>query len=173
MQLSEEPLIDARAIAARVMELGREVSRDFAEGDLVIVPVLKGGAVFAADLMRRLTVPVRVEYVSARSYEGTASTGSVSLSMPPAEAVAGKNVLIVEDILDTGRTTSDILARMQVHEPARVALCVLLNKPGRREVEVCADYVGFTIEDVFVVGYGLDYEERYRELPSVHVIEEV
>jgi hypoxanthine phosphoribosyltransferase len=172
MQLSDVPLLSADVIQERVDELGARISQDYAGMDLVLVAVLKGGVVFATDLMRRITVPMSLAFVRAKSYIGTESSGEVAFSVLPDESLSGKHVLIVEDILDTGRTTSATIERLRQEAPASIALCTLLDKPVRREFEIEAAYVGFQIEDQFVVGYGLDYEERYRELPAVHVMTE-
>lgn len=172
MRLSEKPLIEEGAIADAVARLGREISgRHAGRGELVLVVVLKGGTLFAADLMRRLDVPLSVEYIRAKSYDGTESLGDVNLPVLPEQPLAGKHLLVVEDILDTGRTTAAILKALAAQQPASLELCVLLDKPSRRVVPVEARYVGFTIDDHFVVGYGLDHDEHYRQLPAVYVLE--
>ncbi|MBM3290901.1 MAG: hypoxanthine phosphoribosyltransferase, partial [Candidatus Hydrogenedentes bacterium] len=133
--------------------------------------VLKGGLLFAADLVRAIGVPLTIDYVRAKSYDGDRSQGHVELKVLPEQPLEGKHVLFVEDILDTGRTTAAVLDIARAANAASVALCALLDKPSRRTAPVCADYVGFTIGDDFVVGYGLDYNERYRELPAVYSLE--
>ncbi|MBN2308837.1 MAG: hypoxanthine phosphoribosyltransferase [Candidatus Hydrogenedentes bacterium] len=172
MRLSDTPLIAADAIQRRVAELARLVDVDLAGPELVAVVVLKGAVIFAADLVRHLATPTRLEFVRARSYQGTESAGPVELTAHTAPPVTGRNVLVIEDILDTGRTTAAILEQLRAQQPARLALCALLDKPARRTVDIEADYVGFTIEDRFVVGYGLDYDEQFRHLPAVHVLED-
>ncbi len=172
MKPSEAPLIGADAIARRVAELADTISRDSGSRELLVVPVLKGSIVFAADFIRALSVPVTIDFIRARSYQGTRSQGGVEFLVPLSEPVSGKHVLVVEDIIDTGRTTAAILDRLQAGAPASLRLCVLLDKHQARVVKVEADYVGFEIENRFVVGYGLDFEERFRELPAVHLLEE-
>ena len=173
MRLSERPLIARAEIDEEVRRLAREISARYAGGGgLVLVVVLKGATVFAADLMRCLDVhPLRIEYIRAKSYDGTHSVGKVDLTVMPDLSVAGQHVLVVEDILDTGRTTTAILKALEGARPASLELCTLLDKPSRRVVPVDAQYVGFSINDLFVVGYGLDYREDYRHLPEIHVLE--
>jgi hypoxanthine phosphoribosyltransferase len=172
MRLRDEPLLTTESIQARVVELAREIDAAFRGQELTLVVVLKGGVVFAADLMRRLTVPVTIEFIRAESYQGLESSGAIDLDTASPLPVAGKCVLVVEDILDTGQTTVAILDHLRDYDPARVALCVLLDKPSRRTVPLTADFAGFTIDNHFVVGYGLDYNQRYRNLPAVYVLEE-
>ena len=171
MRLSENPVLSEEAIRQRVAELGAQISAGSPAEGLVLVVVLKGALVFAADLMRHLGVSVEVEFIRARSYAGTESSGQVAVTTAPETPLAGRHVLVVEDILDTGRTTAAVLARLREENPASLSLCVLLDKPSRRCHAVTPDYVGFTIEDRFVVGYGLDFDQRYRDLPAVHEIE--
>jgi hypoxanthine phosphoribosyltransferase len=162
-------LIPAEKIAARVAEMGAEISRDLAGIDeLTVVCVLKGGFIFTADLVRHLAVPCRIEFIRASSY-GThrASSGKVMLDLHHDPYVEGKDVLLVEDILDTGLTVTRILEELRRHNPASLRICALLDKPSARTTTVSADYTGFTIPDVYVVGYGLDAAGRYRELPYV------
>ena len=172
MQLRDEPLLTAEAIQARVAELAREIDTAFRGHELALVVVLKGGVIFAADLMRRLTLSVTVEFIRAQSYHGLESSGDVDLDTASPLPVAGKCVLVVEDILDTGQTTAAILDHLGGLGPERVALCTLLDKPACRTVPVTADFTGFTIDNHFVVGYGLDYNQRYRNLPAVYVLDE-
>ena len=171
MRLNEQPLISTDAIQTRVYELGRQINADYAGKELVVVVVLKGGLLFAADLLRALRVPLTLEYVRAKSYDGGHSQGAVELKVLPEQSLAGKHVLFVEDILDTGRTTAAVLDVAREAGAASIGLCVLLDKPSRRTAPVHADYVGFAIGDYFVVGYGLDYNERHRELPAIHAME--
>lgn len=171
MRLREQPLIDAAEIERRVSELAQQISSDYTGREILLVAVLKGSILFTADLMRRLTTPVVLEFLRARSYQDTESTGHVECTLFPEHALKDQHVLLVEDILDTGRTASVIIEKIRQAQPASVALCTLLDKPSRRVVPVEADYVGFTIEDRFVVGYGLDYSERGRELPSLFVLD--
>jgi hypoxanthine phosphoribosyltransferase len=171
VRISERPLISEEAITRRVAELAETVSRAYDGRPLTAVVVLKGGLFFAADLLRRLTVPVTVEFMRARSYEGTDSSGVVEVLTRPDRPLTGANVLLVEDIVDTGRTTRVLLDALAQDRPASVALCALLDKPARRVVPVAAEFTGFAIEDAFVVGYGLDLDGAYRNLPAVHVME--
>jgi hypoxanthine phosphoribosyltransferase len=169
MRLSE-PLFHARQIQARVHELGQAINSAYADRDLVVITVLKGSVVFAADLLRTLRRPVELEFIRAKSYAGASSTRVPIFTWDPESSLRGRHLLLVEDILDTGRTAHAILARLQGQQPASLAICTLLDKPSRRQVTVEADFVGFTIDDHFVVGYGMDYEERYRELPDIRVL---
>ncbi|NTV67711.1 MAG: hypoxanthine phosphoribosyltransferase [Chlorobaculum sp.] len=162
-------LIPAEKIAVRVAELGAEISRDLVGiVELTVVCVLKGAFIFAADLVRNLTVPCRIEFIRASSY-GThrSSSGRVMLDHHHDWHVEGKHVLLLEDILDTGLTVTRILEELRGHNPASLRVCALLDKPSARATPASAEYTGFTIPDVFVVGYGLDAAGRYRELPYV------
>ena len=164
-----ELLIAARRIRARVAALARHIDADYHGRDLSLVAVLKGAAIFAADLLRYLTVPCTLDFVAAASYgSGSRSSGEVALRGIEALALAGRHVLVVEDILDTGHTAAALLAELHRHDPAGLALCTLLRKPGAAALDLPAAYVGFDIPDAFVVGYGMDYAERYRNLPSIH-----
>ncbi len=171
MHLNEVPMISASAIEARIVELAETISRDYAGQEIIAVIVLKGACIFAADLLRQLTAPVSLEFVRARSYRGTTSSGRVDISVLPERSLENAHVLVLEDILDTGRTTSKVLETLAEQHPASIHLCALLDKPSRREVPIEARYTGFRIDDAFVVGYGLDYEEAYRHLPGIHVLE--
>ncbi|MCC6798127.1 MAG: hypoxanthine phosphoribosyltransferase [Candidatus Hydrogenedentes bacterium] len=171
MRLSEHPLIGAETIQARVRELGAQITTDYAGRELMVIVVLKGGLLFAADLLRAIRVPLSLEYIRAKSYDGDHSQGHVELRVLPEQPLRGKHVLFVEDILDTGRTTAAIMDTAKDSGAASIQLCVLLDKPSHRTTPVHADYVGFTIDDHFVVGYGLDFDEHHRELPAIHVME--
>jgi len=162
-------LLDEETIVARVRELAAQISADYAgAGDLVLVGVLKGAFVFLADLARRLTVPHHVDFIALSSYNrGAVSTGAVRLIMDTRASVTGRHVLIVEDIVDTGYTLDYLLRNFRARQPASLRACVLLSKPERRRVEVPIDYLGFEIPDVWVVGYGLDYADRFRTLPYI------
>jgi hypoxanthine phosphoribosyltransferase len=167
-------LISADAIQKRVRELAADVSQDYASipKPLILVPVLKGSVCFATDLSRNLTVPMNFDYVAVSSYgAGTESTGHVQLLKDLTMNVAGRDVLMVEDIIDTGLTTAFLFDHIQRHGPASLKLCVLLNKEERRVTEVPIAYKGFDIPNAFVVGYGLDYDELYRNLTAVHILE--
>jgi hypoxanthine phosphoribosyltransferase len=167
-------LISADAIQKRVREMAAEISRDYASTPkpLILLPVLKGSVCFATDLSRSLTVPVNFDYVAVSSYgAGTESTGHVQLLKDLTMDVAGRDVLMVEDIIDTGLTTSFLFEHVRRHGPTSLKLCVLLNKEERRVTPVPITYKGFDIPNQFVVGYGLDYDELYRNLTSVHILE--
>jgi hypoxanthine phosphoribosyltransferase len=167
-------LISADAIQKRVRELAADVSRDYASisKPLILLPVLKGSVCFATDLSRSLAVPVNFDYVAVSSYGAqTQSSGHVQLLKDLTMDVTGRDVLMVEDIIDTGLTTSFLFEHVQRHRPASLELCVLLNKEERRITPVPIAYKGFDIPNEFVVGYGLDYNELYRNLTAVHVLE--
>jgi hypoxanthine phosphoribosyltransferase len=166
-------LLDAAQIAARVQELGAQIARDYTDRRLVLVSVLKGSFVFTADLARAIDIPsVRIEFLGVRSYgEGTTSSGVVQITQDLTRPIEGEDVLIVEDIVDTGLTIAHLLELLRTRHPASLKVCALLHKPARTKVEVPIHYLGFTIEDRFVVGYGLDWAERYRNLPFIGVVE--
>jgi hypoxanthine phosphoribosyltransferase len=164
-------LLSREAIAARVEDLAIQISRDYAGKDLLLVGVLKGAFVFLADLMRALEIPVQVDFVRLASYgTGATSAGQVRVILDLAASIAGRHVLIVEDILDSGLTLGFLLERLRARQPASLKLCVLLNKRIRRVYEITPDYTGFDVPDGFVVGYGIDYAERYRHLPAIYVL---
>ena len=163
-------LIDADTIARRVKELGAQITAAHAGKDLVLVPVLNGSFVFAADLARAIDLPLAIDFFGCRSYEGTASTGVVQTTLDLSHPIEGKHVIVVEDIVDTGLTMTYMLDNLRTRRPASVQLASLLSKPARRKVDVAIDYLGFEIEDVFVVGYGLDFDEHYRNVPYLGVL---
>ena len=165
-------LISEAAIGRRVEELARQISRDYAgAGELVLIGVLRGAFVFLADLSRLLTVPCRVDFVALSSYgHGSASGGAVRLVMDLRVNIAGNHVLVVEDIVDSGHTLAYLVAILQARHPASLKTCVLTRKAGRLETDVALDYVGFDIPDRWVVGYGLDYSDRFRTLPYIGVL---
>jgi hypoxanthine phosphoribosyltransferase len=167
----DRPLITAQQIRTRVEELAAEINRDFAPlgRPLSVIVVLKGACFFAIDLLRYLELDTRLDFLQASSYSGTSSTGEVRLHSDIHMAIAGTDVLLLEDIVDTGLTASWLLRHLASHEPASVKLCTLLDKPAGRRVPVQMAYVGFTIPDEFVLGYGLDYDERFRHLPAIYV----
>lgn len=166
----ERVLLDEGAIAARVRELGEEICRDYRGRTPVLVGILKGSVPFLADLLRALRLDCSVDFMSAASYSGEASTGVVRLLLDLRESVQGKDVLLVEDIVDTGLTLSYLQQNLMTRRPASLEICTLLDKPGCRKVRVKPRYTGFKIPNEFVVGYGLDYNERYRNLPYVAVL---
>jgi len=163
-------LISRDQIAARIEDIAARIDADYADnGELVLVGVLKGSFIFLADLARRLTIPHRVEFIAVSSYGDRESTesGAVRLLMDVRHDIAGKHVLVVEDIIDTGHTLAYLLRLLEAREPASLKACTLLRKPDRIQVEVPIAYLGFDIDDVWVVGYGLDFAERYRTLPDI------
>jgi hypoxanthine phosphoribosyltransferase len=167
-----ECLISIERIAERVRELGSAITRDYAGRSLVLLCVLKGSFVFAADLARAIGCPLRVEFLGVRSYgDDTKSSGVVQITQDLTRPIDGDHVLIVEDIVDPGLTLAYLSDQLRSRNPASVKVCALLHKPSRMRRPVEIDYLGFTIEDVFVVGYGLDHGERYRNLPFIGVIE--
>jgi len=173
----ERVLLDEKAIEARVSELAAQISdayHDVEYGDdgLVLVGVLKGAFVFLADVARRLTVPHHVDFIALSSYNQGATSGEVRLIMDSRINVADRHVLIVEDIVDTGHTLDYLQRTFRARHPASLRTCVFLSKPARREVSVNIDYLGFEIPDVWVVGYGLDFADRYRTLPYIGALKE-
>ncbi|OUR98487.1 hypoxanthine phosphoribosyltransferase [Halobacteriovorax marinus] len=167
--MSYPELISREEIRKRVEELGQQITKDYAGEELVVVGVLKGSFVFCADLIRELNLPVHLEFMSVSSYEGTESTGNLKINLDISTNVEGKNVLLVEDIVDTGFTISTLSKLFKNKNPKSVKLATLLYKPARLEHKVDIDYLAFEIEDHFVIGYGLDFNGRFRELPYVGI----
>ena len=168
-----EILIDKDTLAARVAELGAEVSADYAGRDLLLIGVLKGAVFFMADLMRSLTVPCEIDFMAISSYgAATDSSGVVRILKDLDINIENRHVLVVVDIIDSGLTLSYLLRNLESREPASLEICALLTKPDRREIDVPVRYVGFEIPNRFVIGYGLDFAERYRNLPCVGVLHE-
>jgi hypoxanthine phosphoribosyltransferase len=166
-----KPLIDAGTIAERVADLGRAITRDFLGKDVVIVPVLKGSYVFAADLARHINLDVAVDFLGVRSYgDQQKSSGVVQITTDLSSTIEGKHVILVEDIVDTGLTVSYLYENLATRQPASLKIASLLHKPSRTRVPVEIDYLGFTVEDVFIVGYGLDYAQKFRNLPYLAVL---
>ncbi|MDF3071472.1 MAG: hpt [Polyangiaceae bacterium] len=167
-----QQLISQSDIAARVAALGAQITADYAGQSLVLLCVLKGSFVFAADLARAIDLPLRIEFLGVRSYgDDTRSSGVVQITQDLTRPIAGDHVLIVEDIVDTGLTLSYLREQLLARGPASARVCAFLHKPARSVKPVDIDYLGFTVEDVFVIGYGLDYAERYRNLPYVGVLQ--
>ena len=166
----ERVLITEQQIARRVRQLTRQIQRDFTGRDLVVVALLNGTIMFLADLIRHLSLPMRLDFIGVSSYGAGTRAGQLTFTKTLRLEVRGRDVLVVDDILDTGRTLQRVCAVLREHRPRRLKICVLLDKKGRRLERVRADYVGFKIPDLFVVGYGLDYAERYRNLPFVGVL---
>ena len=166
----EKILISDDELARRVKSLARKIERDFRGRDLVVVSLLNGTVLFLADLIRHLSLPLRLDFIGVSSYGAGTESGELVFTKELRLDVGGRNVLLVDDILDTGKTLSQVIPKLEVLKPRRIRTCVLLDKPARRKFEVEADYVGFEIPDYFVVGYGLDFAERYRNLPFVGVL---
>jgi hypoxanthine phosphoribosyltransferase len=166
----ERILITEAALARRVRAMSREIQRDFHGRELVIVSLLNGTVMFLADLIRHIALPLRLDFIGVSSYGAGSVPGELVFTKELRLDVRGRDVLLVDDILDTGRTMTRVLARLRVLKPRCIRTCVLLNKAARRTENVRADYVGFEIPDEFVVGYGLDFAERYRNLPFVGVL---
>jgi len=165
-----EVLIPHDQIQQRVAELGRQISADYVGRPLVMVGVLKGSFMFLADLIRHIDAPLRIEFIGTKSYEGTTTSGQVQLTKDLDRPIQDEDVLLVEDIIDTGLTLNYLKHLLEQREPRSLKTVAFLDKPSRRRIEVRGDYVGFTIEDRFVVGYGLDFEQRYRNLPDLCVL---
>lgn len=166
-------LISADAIAARVAEMGREIAADYGSGeDLVLLAVLKGSVIFLADLVRHVALPVTMDFIGIASYgDQTESSGVVQITSDITKPIEGKHVLVVEDIIDTGLTAAYLMKNLATRKPKSIKLCALLHKPSRTEVPVDIDYLGFTIPNEFVVGYGLDVAQRYRNLPFIGYVD--
>jgi hypoxanthine phosphoribosyltransferase len=165
-------LLSTDEIAARVRDLGAEITREYAGKTLVLVCVLKGSFVFAADLARAIDLPVRIDFLGVRSYGvDTETSGVVQITHDLSRPIDHEHVLLIEDIVDTGLTIAHLMDLLRTRSPASVRVCALLHKPARARIEVKIDFLGFTIEDRFVVGYGLDFAERYRNLPYIGVVE--
>ena len=167
----EEVLLDADTIATRVAELGAQLSADYAGRDPVLLSVLKGALVFLADLMRSMDIPSSIDLMELSSYgSGTETSGQVRILKDLSRSIEGRDVVVVEDIIDTGLTLNYLLRYLAERHPASITVCCLLDKPARRLADIDIDYRGFTIADRFVVGYGLDFDERYRNLPYIGVL---
>ena len=164
-------LFSQQQLEQRVDEIARQINRDYADKEILLVSVLRGSFIFMADLARKITRPCRIDFMSVSSYgKGTSSSGQVQITKDLSEDISGMHVIVVEDILDSGNTLSYLLRLLEQRHPASIRLCTLLDKPDRRKVEVTVHYSGFTIPDAFVVGYGLDYAERYRNLPYIGIL---
>lgn len=167
----QEILITEEQLAAKIAELGKTISEDYAGKNLLMISILKGSVVFMADLMRAITIPVRIDFMSVSSYgTGVKTSGVVKIVKDLDISIEGYDLLIVEDILDSGLTLSYIIDILKSRNPKSVSVCALLDKPERRRVEVATRYSGFAIPDRFVVGFGLDYAEKYRNLPYIGVL---
>ena len=166
----ERILISEEEIQKKVAEMGKKISEDFRDKDPLFVGVLKGCFIFMADLMRYVDIRCSMDFMAVSSYSGTSSTGAVKINKDLSEDIEGRHVIIVEDILDSGVTLSYLKQYLMVRKPASLSIATLMDKPARRKADVYADYSCFEIPDAFVVGYGLDYNERYRNLPYIGVL---
>ena len=166
----ESVLITDAQLATRIKILAREIERDFRGRELVVVSLLNGTVLFLADLIRHLSLPLRLDFMGVSSYGAGTESGELVFTKELRLDVRGRDVLLVDDILDTGKTLSRVIPKLRALKPRRIKVCVLLDKPSRRVEKVKADYIGFEIPDFFVVGYGLDFAERYRNLPFVGVL---
>lgn len=165
-------LISEEAVDAKIKEIGEKISKEFEGQQVHLLCILKGSVFFTCELAKRITVPVTMDFMSVSSYgDGTSSSGVVRIVKDLDETIEGKNVVVIEDIIDSGRTLSYLLEILQKRNPRNLKLCTLLDKPDRRVRDVKVDYVGFEIPDEFVVGYGLDYAQKYRNLPYIGVVE--
>ncbi|MEW6544163.1 MAG: hypoxanthine phosphoribosyltransferase [Nitrospirota bacterium] len=167
------PIVTQEEMRARIKELGRQITADYADRDLILVGVLKGAFAFYADLARAIRVPLRVDFLVVTSYAGTKPTGKVKMVTDLTEDIAGRDVLLVEDIVDSGLTVQYLVKTLSKRKPKSIKVCALLSKPARRQVDVKVDYVGFQIPNKYVVGYGLDYQQKYRNLPYLAVLDTV
>lgn len=168
------PIVTQEQMRARIREMGRQISADYAGKDLVLVGVLKGAYAFYADLARAIRIPVRVDFIVVASYgSGAKSSGKVKLVTELTEEIKGKDVLLVEDIVDSGLTVQHLVKSLAKKKPRSIKVCTLLSKPERRVVDVQVEYVGFKIPNKYVVGYGLDYQQKYRNLPYLAVLDQM
>ena len=166
----ERVLISAEELEAHVAEIGAQISREFEGKDPIFIGVLKGCFIFMADLMRHVTINCSMDFMAVSTYSGTTSTGAVKINKDLSEDIEGRHIIIVEDILDSGATLNYLKNFLMVRRPASISIATLMDKPARRKADVYADYSCFEIPDAFVVGYGLDYNERYRNLPYIGVL---
>lgn len=166
-----EVLISEEDVDRKIEQMGQQITKDYAGKNVHVICVLKGGAFFMCELAKRIEVPVSMDFMAVSSYgSGTESSGSIKMIKDLDESIEGKDVLIVEDIVDSGRTLSKLIELLNTRKPASMKVCTLLDKPDRRVVDVHVDYTCFAIPDEFVVGYGLDYDQRYRNLPYIGVV---
>lgn len=167
-------MLSEEEIKAKVYEIAKKIEEDFKGEDLLIVGILKGASVFVSDLIRNIDLDVNMDFMSVSSYgNSTESSGTVKILKDLDVDIEGRNVLIVEDIIDSGLTLSNLVAALNTRNPKSLKLCTLLDKPQRRKADIYVDYVGFVIEDKFIVGYGIDYAEKYRNLPYIGIVENV
>lgn len=171
MQAIERVLFSQEEIAAKVQEIGAQISKDYADKNPLIISVLRGSFIFMADLVRAISVPCEPDFMSVSSYgSGTQSSGEVKIVKDFDNSVSGRHIIVVEDILDSGRTLNFLMNTLKMRGAESLALCTFLDKPDRRVVPVEVDYCGFQVPDEFIVGYGLDYDQQYRNLPFVGIL---
>ena len=167
----ERVLFTEQELKDRVAEIAAQIDKDYAGKEPMLISVLRGSFIFMADLVRSISLPCTVDFMAVSSYgSGTTSSGQVKITKDLSESIEGRDIIVVEDILDSGNTLSYLFQLLQARHPASVRLCTLLDKPSRRTTAVTADYTGFTVDDLFVVGYGLDYAEKYRNLPYIGIL---
>lgn len=165
-------LIAEEKVNERISQIAKKISEDYAGEEICLICILKGSVFFTCELAKRITIPVTIDFMQVSSYgDGTVSSGRVKIAKDLDEPVEGKNIIVIEDIIDSGRTLSYLMNLLKVRNPKSIKLCTLLDKPDRRVVDVNVDYTGFAIPDEFVVGYGLDYAQKYRNLPYIGVVE--
>ncbi len=168
------PIVTQEQMRTRIKDLGRQIAADYADKDLILVGILKGAFAFYADLARAIRIPLRVDFLVVSSYGSRSKTsGKVKMVTDLTENIAGRDVLLVEDIVDSGLTVQHLIKTLSKRKPKSIKVCALLNKPDRRQVTVHVDYVGFEIPNKYVVGYGLDYQQKYRNLPYLAVLDQV
>lgn len=161
-------MIDEETLDARIREIAAQISRDYAKKEVRLICILKGSIFYTTELAKRLTIPTTMDFMSVSSYGGgTESSGKINIKKDLDEDIEGLDVIVVEDIIDSGNTLSQLIPELQSRNPRSIAITTLLDKPSRREVDVDVKYIGFEIEDKFVVGYGLDYDQSYRDLPFI------
>ena len=165
-------LISTEKLNSKIIELARQIQNDFKDEELLFLVILKGSVFFATDLAKNITSPIILDFMKVSSYSGTQSTGKIDVKLDVSENITNKNVIVIEDIIDTGRTLRYLIDYLKTKNPKALKICTLLDKKDRREFEIEADYVGFDIPNKFVLGYGLDYDEKYRNLPYIGYIEQ-
>lgn len=167
----ERVLFSEEELKTRVAEIAAQIDEDYAGREPMLISVLRGSFIFMADLVRSISLPCKLDFMAVSSYgAGTTSSGQVKITKDLSESIEGRDIIVVEDILDSGNTLSYLLQLLQARHPASIRLCTLLDKPSRRTKPVQADYTGFVVDDLFVVGYGLDYAENYRNLPYIGIL---
>ena len=165
-------MIDEDTVDARIKEIAEQISRDYAKKEVRLICILKGSVFYTTELAKRLTIPTTMDFMKVSSYgSGTVSSGQIEIKKDLDDSIEGLDVIVVEDIVDSGHTLSQLIPELKKRNPRSLAVTTLLDKPSRREVDVHVDYTGFEIEDKFVVGYGLDYNQSYRDLPFIGVVE--